>query len=468
MAVVAITATGIGVHVSSAANEPAVPADYAAPANCGPGSQPETGVQGQVPKADRDNGRNKLGYSCNLVKLGGYQGEGAAWVNPSAGTCAFMATSFLKAAEKKSPGTQVVDVSDPRNPRLSTTLSSPAMFTSTWESLKVNEKRQLLAGVSGGVVVGTLFFDVYDISQDCAHPRLLNGVNGTDLTLPVNVLGHEGEWAPDGKTYYAAGSVGGSFTAIDVADPTTPRMVFTGSVGLPGNHGFSFSADGNRLYMTRTVPAGVDIFDVSAIQNRALIPIVKQIGSVSWDDGQFSQHTIPITYQAKPYLVAVDELGNGGVKFIDISDERAPRVTHKLKLAINAPEHETRRTEDLAGNGIFGYEAHYCSVDRAADPRKLACGWFQSGVRVFDIRDLSQIKEIAYYNPPAQSDNKDMLKGSEHANGNGAVQNETLAQSNLTADWCGSPPRFVGNDQLWVTCQDNGFLALRLTNGAQG
>ena len=52
-----------------------------------------------------------------------------------------------------------------------------------------------------------------------------------------------------------------------------------------------------------------------------------------------------------------------------------------------------------------------------------------------------------------------LLTGSEHANGslsNGA---------NLSTDWCSSPPRFVGR-QLWATCQDNGFMVLRFTNGA--
>jgi hypothetical protein len=277
----------------------------------------------------------------------------------------------------------------------------------------------------------------------------------------VNLLGHEGEWAPDGKTYYASGSVAPSFTAIDVADPTRPRLVFAGVVGLPSNHGFSFNASGTRLYMARTAPPGVDIYDVSSIQNRALLPIVTQVGSVSWSDGLFTQHTIPITYQGKPYLVAVDEYGNGGVRFIDISDEHNPRVTQQLKLGIMAPEHEAERAADTDGNGMFGYESHYCSVDRGTDPRKLACGWFQAGVRVFDIRNLAQIQEIAYYNPPAQSDNKARLQGSEHASGTGGG-------ANLTADWCSSPPRFVGTDQLWVTCQDNGFLALQLTNGAQG
>lgn len=37
----------------------------------------------------------------------------------------------------------------------------------------------------------------------------------------------------------------------------------------------------------------------------------------------------------------------------------------------------------------------------------------------------------------------------------------------LTADWCSSPPRFVAPDQLWVTCQDDGFMALRFTSRAR-
>ena len=41
----------------------------------------------------------------------------------------------------------------------------------------------------------------------------------------------------------------------------------------------------------------------------------------------------------------------------------------------------------------------------------------------------------------------------------------TGGTTELSTDWCSSPPRFVG-DQLWVTCQDNGFMALRFTNAA--
>src|SRR3546814_9764470 len=62
-------------------------------AECGPGSQPETGLQGQVPLADRDSGRNLQGYNCNLKLVGQYQGAGASVVSPSFDTCAYLSTS---------------------------------------------------------------------------------------------------------------------------------------------------------------------------------------------------------------------------------------------------------------------------------------------------------------------------------------------------------------------------------------
>jgi hypothetical protein len=415
--------------------------------------------------------------------LGQYQGEGSTWVNPSYDHCAYMGTAFGGLGRKKSEGTQVVDVSDPGHPVLTANLTSLAMLTDSWESLKVNEERGLLAAVSGGPSVGALFFDVYDISQDCAYPKLLNSFDATNFTLPANVLGHEGEWAPDGLTYYASGAVAGSLTAIDVADPAHPRVVYTGVAGLPLNHGFSFSPDGDRLYLTRYAPAGVDILDVSSIQRRDPLPVVKQVGSVAWTDGLISQQTIPITKNGKPYLVVTDEFGAGGARFVDISDETQPVVTDHLRLEIQTSKYVDERRQDTTGNGLFGYESHYCAVNDRTEPTRLACGLFQSGVRVFDITDLGEPKELAYFNPPAQVGKNTQLLASEHAAGlvtaTGATASdvtslnlgdlsrplESAAPPNLTADWCASPPRFVGPDQLWVTCQDNGFLALKFTNG---
>lgn len=428
-------------------------------ANCGPGSSPETGLQGQVPLEDRINGRSQLGYQCNLERIGQYQGEGATWVNPFYRNCAYMGTSFGGIATKKSQGVQVVDLTDPRRPMFSTNLTSPAMFQGPWESLKTNERRGLLGAVAVGPLAEAAFFDVYDLTENCAKPVLRNTYER--LRLPANVLGHEGNWAPDGRTYWATGLVAGSLTAIDVSDPRAPKIVYTGT-SVVTNHGFSLSEDGNRMYLTTGLPAGLLILDVSDIQKRSALPTIRQVSSIFWSPNGISQHSIPVTWGGKQHLIIADELAAESVRIVDISDERNPKIVNHLKLEIQLPENAAAGALDTAGNGtIFGYDAHYCTVDRRNDPTALACGFFNSGIRVFDVSNPLQVKEIAYYNPPAQVGKNADLQGAEHVAG--LVTGNNV--SNLTADWCSSPPRFVGRDQLWVTCQDNGVQVLKFTNG---
>lgn len=437
-------------------------------------------MQGQVPLADRESGRSQQGYWCNLELLGQYQGEGTTWVNPSYKHCAYNATAFPGSSAAKSPGVQVIDASDPRNPKLSTNLTSPAMRTGTWETLKISEARGLLGGVSVGPVVGSLAFDVYDIKTDCARPKLLNSFNGTDFTLPATTVNHEGQWSPDGKTYWSSALGSGGLTAIDVSDPARPRIAGIGTSGFT-NHGFELSPDGNRLYLSLAFGAGLAILDVSEVQARKPAPVIRQLSTIFWGGpASVSQHTIPVTWKGHPYLVVVDEFAGESVKIVDIADETNPKIVRRLQLEVNKAENAPALAAETATNGIFGYDAHYCTVDRKTDPTALACGYFQSGVRVFDVRDPFSPREIAYFNPPAQVGKSAQLAGSEHAtsgfmyagnasharNAGGAVTAGWGRPADLTADYCSSPPRFVGRNQLWVSCQDNGFLALRFTNKA--
>jgi hypothetical protein len=464
--------------------EPAAPAgggdgQEAVPAaDCGPGSRPETGVQGQVPRVDRDSGRSRQGYQCNLELVGQYQGSGAGVVSARYGNCVYMG-SFGSSIPTAQRGVQVVDVSDPGEPRHVRTLTSPAMAAGTWETLKVNEARGLLAAVGTTADVGPLLFDVYDVGADCTDPVLLNGVGGRNISAPIGVLGHEGNFSPDGHTYYATSTVGGWVTAIGLDDPGRPKILFSGSAGS-GNHGLSISADGNRMYGVTTRPAGVQILDVSDIKARKPFPQMREIGAVTWDDGLITQHTIPITSDGDPYVVAVDEAASGSVRIIDIADETAPHVIQNIRLEINLAENTHQRAEDTGGDGLFGYEAHYCNVDRQTDPTALACGFIQSGVRVFDISDLLAPREIAYFNPPAVGggfENWMKLPNSPHT---GAVlfpqvfdpASITLGglidavEPDMNTDWCVSPPWFAGANRLWVTCSDNGVMALEFSNDA--
>ncbi|MEU8901188.1 hypothetical protein [Nocardia sp. NPDC048505] len=454
-------------------------------ADCGPGSMPEPGLQGDVPAADRDSGRSTLGYSCNMSMVGQFAGRGAGITSTSFEHCAYLGSFFPGDLISEGRGVQVLDVSDPAAPRPTATLTEPAMLAGTWESLKVNAERKLLVGTGVPVGTGVGYLSVYDIS-DCAHPRLLNPGPGTNLAMPLPITTHEGGFSPDGRTYWASGIAPGFLSAVDLTDPANPRVVWQGLTGIEA-HGFGISADGNRMYLSAL--AGFTVLDISAVQRRDPNPQVQHIGRTFWTDGWATQHSIPVTYDGAPYLFTVDEGGSGGVKLIDISEETRPKVAAKLKLEINLPQHIDSNIGSSMGGSVFAYEPHYCAADRPANPTALACGWISSGIRVFDVRDPFAIREIAYFNPPARTGRNLELWNSPHAlasiigvplmsapplarsvlegqfNPYQALTGRTgkVAFGDVSTDWCFSPPEWRG-DQLFVSCSDNGFMVLQLQN----
>lgn len=440
---------------STAVFDPGLPIEAVPAAQCGPGSNPETGMQGQVSRADRASGRSLEGYSCNLERVAQYRhGEGASWQLDWFDECAYYGT-LDNADRGTEPGAVVVDVSDPLNPVETALLQTPAMLD-PHEALKVNEIRGLIAAVelSGGEDTGPPgeeYFDIYDISGDCAHPRLQASIPITGTT------GHEGEWVPDGLTYYGSG--GSLVNAIDTSDPTDPYLVQ--SIDW-ATHGLNFSDDGERAYLgnnavppTAALPngaTGLVVMDVSEIQRRIPDPRVKVISELYWADGAIAQHTIPFTSRGKSYLIFVEEGGRGTVRIIDISDERNPVIVSRLKLEVHLAQNAGLDVID-GGVPLFVYDAHYCSLDRQVNPTALACGYFESGVRVFDVRDVYLPREIAYYNPPPIPD--EPLPGSSASGLWSGLVDHCAAQMRLIPE----------RGELWAMCQDNEFQVLRFTNG---
>ena len=447
-----LTACGLGGASSSGSKEaePAAVQEYATPAVCGAGASPETGMQGQVSLADRESGRSQLGYWCNLELVGQHKGEGASWQHTWYEDCAYYDTSY-----PSGQGVQVIDVGVPSAPRKTAALQTPAMLD-PWESLKANEKRGLLGADAGWNLAGPAFFDVYDLVPDCTQPKLL-------ASVPMAGIGHEGDWAPDGLTYYV-GTLP-PYAIIDVANPQAP-VTIAREENVGSGHGLSLTDDGNRMYAVgASCGNGLKIFDTTQVQNRTPNPAMPVIGEVCWEDGSTAQHTIPVTIKGKPYVIFVDEGGAGGslainagaARIIDISDETKPVVISKMKLEIHNPEFEAIQSEDIAGNGGFGYQAHYCGVDQRHEATVLGCGYFQSGLRIFDIRDPYHPKEIAYYNPPAQG-GRSLPASNRHFPAYSGPSNSGYASSQV---------RFIKErGEVWFTDQDSGFIVVRFTNGA--
>jgi hypothetical protein len=480
---------------SNAANPP--PLTVQKVASCAPGDKPETALQGQVPASLRATGFD--GFNCNLQLAGQLQGEGAswqhAWFQDGAGhQCAYYDTASSTVG-RSNLGTVVVDVSDPSKPTATAYLTTVAMLD-PWESLRTNVRRQLLGAESAKNGQGGPEFEVYDLSGDCRFPQLLSSVavgtsaNGDAAALPAGqtIQGHEGAFAPDGLTYYGGDrGTPTKYTAIDISNTTHPLLLATWTLGAGVlAHGLSVSDDGNRAYVTldtdpgvvpdfATLPAtnGLLILDTSEIQSRKPNPQFKPVGQVVWKDGGHAQHTIPIKIGGNAYIVAVDESGSGGLngmagwqeacaaglspfnmaRIVDANDETNPKVVSKLMLEVHDPANCDQVLPDLVGRTSFTYGSHYCSVDNRQNATTLACGYFNSGIRVFDIRDPLQPKEIAYYNPAGT------LTAS-------AGSNHGAQWVSGGPDWCNAQVHLdAATASLQTTCQDNGFLSLKFENG---
>jgi hypothetical protein len=459
-------------------------------AACGPNDKPESALQGQVPASLRVPGGFQ-GFSCNLQLVGQTRGDGASWQHTwfkdGAGhNCSYHDTASAT-ANRTHVGVVTVDTTTSTNPTPTTYLATTSMID-PWESLKVNERRQLLAGVNALNGNGGPEIDIYDLSGDCRSPQLLASFavgTGADGGFVAAVRGHEGSFAPDGLTYYATNLSPGYAYPIDITNTTKPKMLAQFFMPIiTRTHGLSISDDGNRAYFTlfgqggaavaagQSPTNGLVIADVSDIQSRKANPQMKVISTLVWPDGGGAQHTIPVKIQGKPYLIEVDEAGSGGnspngwaaacaaklpawnmARIVDISDETKPAVITRFQLEMNDPANCDKVLPDLAGLSGFTYGSHYCSVDNKQNATTLACGYFESGIRVFDIRDPLRPREIAYYNPPAVT-----------APSPGSQNNRAVAAGR--PDHCTAQVRLdAPTGMLYTTCQDNGFLALKFTNG---
>ncbi len=447
-------------------------------AQCGPNDRVETDLQGRVTAIDRVNGESLQSYNCNLELVGQHAGEGAGWQLAWLDDCAYYGQASGNPYQRQpvpnptgspghvNPGTVVMDVSDSANPQPVNYLTSTSMID-PWESLKVNPDRRLLGSINARNGSGGPEFDFYDLAGDCTQPKLLfSGALGTSL-------GHGGNFAPDGHTYYGGpNNVAGGLKAVDLSDPTNPELLLE---GFPlGMHDLSVSEDGTRLYMATTAVGGFSILDVTDVQQRKATPDVTVVSTLAFEDNYLPQMTQPIYVDGRPYVVYVDEGFSSGQqktrclqglppwgsgKIVDISDEENPQIASILRLEVADPANCLMTITDSETVG-FQYDGHYCTASDGRtdnttgvvhDAVILMCAFMESGVRVFDIRDPYAPREIAYYNPPG---NPSYKPGTYHS----------YSQVCDTTDWAGAHSRYVPErNEIWITSQCNAFQTLRLS-----
>ena len=142
------------------------------------------------------------------------------------------------------------------------------------------------------------------------------------------------------------------------------------------------------------------------------------------------------------------------------------------------------------GGAIPGYNEERCVTDRPNNPTMLACAFQMAGLRVFDIRDLSNPKEIAYWKPGAVGTQflpgsllwnatadrtmdrvagyprffiRNPGHGKDNDNGNRAGKDNDNDNGNKAGKGNGKRAQL----ELWIVGADNGFQILRFEDHFQ-
>jgi hypothetical protein len=473
---------------------------------CGPGDHTESGLQGQTTVEERFSGDSERAYNCNL-ELAGQQPqgefEGAFSQNGPAyfGDCAYYATD--RVTSLRHLGVTVIDASDPRHPRVSAYLDDTAAALAPHETLMVHEKRKLLVvGQNNGPN-----FAVYDLSADCRHPVLLSSID-----LPGS-LGHMGAFAPDGRTYWLTqGGANRPFLhSVDLSDPSNPKQLpprlFPGVEGARGAHAVNLNwqgfqpgvPDGTRLYAGIAgqfgdgTLDGLVIADVSDYQFRRPNPQIRIISKLFWTDQGTAEPMVPVKIKGHPYIISSDEAGGAGgpgglagacargqslwgyPQIIDVADETNPKIIAKLRLEVSDPANCLQQVNETppdapgtapgtnlpAASGTTNLSEERCVADNPNNAKMLACSFSNAGLRVFDVRDPTHPKEIAYWKPPAVR-TKVLPASGSWAPG----VDRTVDKISGWVRWRNVvPANEVQGRQLeiWTVSDGNGFQVLRFT-----
>ncbi len=430
---------------------------------CDSQSLPETGVQGRVPKAEVDNSRAAKGYTCNTALVGRQGNSGgfrvARYIDSAGHECAFYDSTLLfptglRNGATAEIGVYVLDMTDHSHPVFTTNLTTPAMV-SPHESLRLNQKRGLLAADMGYPTFNPGFVDVYDVSKDCRHPVL-------DSSTPLGILGHESAFSPDGTIFYVSSTGGHTLAAVDLTNPMVPSLLWFTTSYSP--HGMSVSDNGKRLYIADTGLPGLITLDVSGVNLHHVNPTVPVVSKLTWPEVSIPQNAIPFSEKGHPYLAEVDEYTKGtgtsggydpnasvgAARIIDIGNDVHPFVVSNMRLAVNqtAARAGDQQNDYGATSPVQGYAGHYCNVPMEVDPKYVACSFIMSGLRVYNIDDLTHPYEMAYFNAPSTAAAPAYV----------GINGGNFAMSAPTFD--------TSRNEIWYSDGFWGFYVVKLTAGA--
>lgn len=319
---------------------------------------------------------------------------------------------FLSVAHLWHRGWSVIDVTDPAAPEYCTYIPGPE---NTWTIQIQVADGKMIAGLEriapgwGGAdgqpsAEGFFIFDVSDPTRPKQIGHFKTGSTGTHRNFyDGGDIVHAAAGAP--------GLTGKIYRSIDIRDPSNPREI--GRFSLPEQEasadtkGLKFSLhgpaqiEGERAYLSYGDGGGI-ILDVSDLAKPTLVSQLAFRG-ITATQGIHTYLPLPRRKIALINDEAIRENGDENLNLagiVDISDELRPRMMSLLPLPEPPPESELNNFYEKAGR--FGPHNHHhpnhqaCLEDRD-DVAYLT--YFNAGLRVYDIRDPRQPKEIGYFVP---------------------------------------------------------------------
>lgn len=427
--------------------------------------EPDAAVSGRVPITQQLTLDTTLGYRKGLRLVGQnailYPGSDLprgmnfqlGWV----GDCAYVGTAdltqyvahryymtpLIATQADSGTGMAVIDAADPINPELVQIIPNPEIVTDTenpgdipaelmpdpnnplsppnthramamnWFAITSHEGRRI-------VVAGAhTLMGIFD-ATDCRNPVLKSLVDLHHLNVAVHGL----RLSKDGMRVYVSGVLTfDAMAVLDIADLSKPKILKSWPRGA---HDVEINDDETRMYMNSlTLPGtadggGLRVVDITGIRECGggghgghdaqqaggeECPVeFKEISHYIWTG--LSHATRVGRVKGRLYAFTVDEYSSdlagtalctpGWVRVIDLSNEQDPQRVADIKLGVSKPENCRAAAQDSVT-----YNSHYLELDNKDDTRLVFISWYASGMRVFDVSDPEEPKEIAYLIPPA-------------------------------------------------------------------
>jgi hypothetical protein len=250
-------------------------------------------------------------------------------------------------------GLHIIDVADPTRP------TELGVYARPMRSGAANDIKLVEANAKRYALIGDVPVDVVDVT-DPAHPAFVLQIPEEAHTLAVE--------SRDGKTYAYFGNYDAKCPIYDITDPAHPMKL--GSFSTPGSLVHDLSLENGIAYLNAW-DAGFYVVDYT---NPAM---PGQVGRWATTTAFSSHSSWPMRVGDRHIALHGDENYNAHLDVVDVDPASATFMQ-------SIGSYKTRDWISIHNLMAFGNKAYFT--------------YYQDGVRVLDMSDPTQPKQVGYYN----------------------------------------------------------------------